>query len=438
MAKSSDKSASVFDAWVKSQQDYFDTWTDVTEKFQDALKGMDFAAGAASDAADLFGLYGQWRATFGKYFDGVLKSNPLSATQDTMSKLFGTADTYVWLYEFWAPMVKVLQERALSGEAYKDLFDPAKYMELLNKIFGFSSAETLNEFISQASNLVETWGAKGEFLLKPWSEAMAKNMGALTAMSGGDAEASMQILHNVYDAFDRTFGKAFKIPAVGKDREQIELVLKTVDKYAVFLASNAEYQHSIVATGQKAMERVLSTYAEKLKGNGEVASFEDFFELWTSVQEKEYLALFRTEAFARLQGSVLDAALDVRAHFHKLMELFLSDYPVALRSEMDDIYKTIYTIKKSLRELKKMGAGMMGMQDEMVALKRRVAAIEEKQPSPRPAVKAGKPAVKAGKPAAKAGKPAAKAGRPAAKSKKTVAPGKPVKRKQTGGKEGSK
>ncbi len=416
MGKSADKNSSVFDAWMKSQRDYFDTWTDVTEKFQKALQGMDFAAGTASEAADLFGLYRRWRETFGKYFDGVLRSNPLSATQDTLSKLFGSADAYVWLYEFWAPMVKALQERALSGEAYKDLFDSSKYMEVLNRIFGFSSAETLNEFVTQASSLVETWGAKGELLLKPWSEAMAKNMDALTGMAAGDADASMQILHNIYAAFDSTFGKAFKIPAVGKDREQIELLLKTLDKYAVFLARNTEYQHAIVTTGQKAMEKVVAAYAEKLKGNGEVTGFDEFFELWTSVQEKEYLALFRTRDFARLQGAVLDAALDVRRHFYKLMELFLSDYPVALRSEMDDIYKTIYTMKKSLRELKKMGAGMVGMQEEMAALKRRVAAVEKKQPSPKPSGQARRPAAK----------------------KKTVSRSKTVTRKKKGGKEESK
>jgi hypothetical protein len=426
MGKSADKHASVFDAWVKSQQDYFDTWTDVSEKFQDALKGMDFNAGAVSDAADLFGVYRQWQETFGKYFDGVLKTTPLSATQDTMSKLFGSVDTYVWLYQFWAPMVKALQERGLSGDAYKDLLDPAKYMELLNKIFGFSSAETVNEFVSQASSLVETWGSKGERLMKPWSEAMAKNMDALTGMAGGDADASMKILHNIYAAFDSTFGKAFKIPAVGKDREQTELLLKTLDKYAVFLARNTEYQHTIVATGQKAMEKVVSASAEKLTGNGEVAGFDDFFELWTSVQEKEYLALFRTEAFARLQGAVLDAALDVRSHFYQLMELFLSDYPVALRSEMDDIYKTIYTMKKNLRELKKMGGGMLQMQKEMVALKRQVAMLEEKQPSRRAPAKAGRPAAKK------------KAVSSSKTKKKTVSSGKTAKRKQTRGKEGSK
>ncbi len=417
MGKSADKNASVFDAWVKSQKDYFDTWTDVTEKFQQALRGIDLAAGATSDAADLFGLYRHWRQTFGKYFDSVLNSNPLSATQDTMSKLFGTADTYVWLYEYWAPMVKALQERALSGDAFKDVFDPSKYAELLNKIFGFRAAETLNEFVTQASSLVETWGAKGELLLRPWSEAMAKNVDALTGMAAGDADASMEILHNVYAAFDSTFGKAFKIPAVGKDREQIELLLKTLDKYAVFLARNTEYQHTIVSTGQRAMEKVVGACAEKLTSNGEVAGFEDFFELWTSVQEKEYLALFKTEDFARLQGSVLDAALDVRSHFYKLMELFLSDYPVALRSEMDDIYKTIYTIKKSLRELKKVGAGMIGMQQEMASLKRRVSAMEEKQPTRRTAAKAARPAVK---------------------KKKTASPGKTVTRKKAGRKEGQK
>ena len=35
------------------------------------------------------------------------------------------------------------------------------------------------------------------------------------------------------------------------------------------------------------------------------------------------------------------------------MELYLYDVPVALRSEMDDLYKTIYILKKKIRGLER-------------------------------------------------------------------------------------
>jgi polyhydroxyalkanoate synthesis regulator phasin len=43
----------------------------------------------------------------------------------------------------------------------------------------------------------------------------------------------------------------------------------------------------------------------------------------------------------------------MREHGFKLMELHLYDYPIALRSEMDDLYKTIYELKKKVKSLEK-------------------------------------------------------------------------------------
>ena len=53
-------------------------------------------------------------------------------------------------------------------------------------------------------------------------------------LAKGDVEAGYNIFHNIYSAFDKIFGKSFKIPAVGKDRQEIELLLKTFDRYNGF------------------------------------------------------------------------------------------------------------------------------------------------------------------------------------------------------------
>ena len=65
------------------------------------------------------------------------------------------------------------------------------------------------------------------------------------------------------------------------------------------------------------------------------------------------------------QGEFLDAYLKVRRHFHKLMELYLFEMPVALRSEMDDIYKTVYELKKKVRTLERQMNNMAAKEVEV-------------------------------------------------------------------------
>ena len=77
----------------------------------------------------------------------------------------------------------------------------------------------------------------------------------MAGMASGDVDAGDNMFHNIYAAFEETFGKAFKMPAVGKDREKAELLLETMDKYSVFLARNAEYQQKIMELPKRILRR---------------------------------------------------------------------------------------------------------------------------------------------------------------------------------------
>jgi class III poly(R)-hydroxyalkanoic acid synthase PhaE subunit len=169
----------------------------------------------------------------------------------------------------------------------------------------------------------------------------------------GHPESLMKMFHAMYQAFDSTVGRIFHVPAVGKDREKVELLLRSMDDLSVYLAKSTEFQHMMYITGLTAFEKVIATVAEKVSKGEEIKGFDEFFDLWLAVNEKTYYALFQTEDFSKRQGGLLEASLNVRKHFFKLMELYLYDFPVAVRSEMDDLYKTIYDLKKKVKSLEK-------------------------------------------------------------------------------------
>ena len=151
MEKSSQESSTPSDAWLKSQSDFFGRWAEAAESFQNMLKGMDWTKGIAKETNDLFSVYTAWKKMFDTYSDTMVKNFSFGASRDTFSKLFSGADTYVKLFEFWQPLVKALQERAFAPESFKDILDPSKYKEMMDKVFGFSSPETLTEVYGQAS-----------------------------------------------------------------------------------------------------------------------------------------------------------------------------------------------------------------------------------------------------------------------------------------------
>lgn len=323
-----EKAYDFFDTWFKKQEKFISNWVETSKKMQQSLRGFGVPSG-----------------------EGVKET--MSAVTETAAKLFSSSNIFAKLSEIWLTLLKAIEQKAGDIDFSEDLFDPAKYKEVMDSLFGLSSPEAMAGFYDQAVKLLQTYSISATGFAGPWTEAMRKNMKLMPQLAEGRPESFMHIFHNMFSALDDTFGKVFHVPAVGKDREKITLLLRAFDDLAVNMAKNIEYQHVLYATGMTAMERVIETIAHKIKSGEEVKSFDEFFDLWIDLNEKTYLELFQTEEFSQLQGEFMESTLTVRRHFFKLMELYLYDFPIALRSEMDDLYKTIYDLKKKLKSLEK-------------------------------------------------------------------------------------
>ena len=340
-----------FDTWTRSQERIVEELTETTKKFQQVFWGLGSNGGGMSGFGDFQNIYSSWtNAVMNALGDtGTVDMNLI---RETLLKTLSGSNAYLKLYEIWLPLFKAIREKTLSPDAYKDLTDPLKCKEMLDRVFGFDP-DAISQAANQARKFLETLTGSVQQFMKPWAAATEKSSKTFPQLVEGHPESLMKIFHDMFDAFDSTIGRSFHVPAVGKDREKIELLLRGFDDLSVYLAKSVEYQNMMYATGLAAFEKVVATTGEKIKAGEEITKFDEFFDLWVKVNEKTYYALFQTEDFSKMQGELLEASLNVRKHFFKLMELYLYDFPIALRSEMDDLYKTVYEMKKKVKNLEK-------------------------------------------------------------------------------------
>jgi len=339
-----------FDAWLKAQETLFGGFIENTRRTQQLFLGQqapDFAGGAGG----FHNLHASWaKAVLDSL--GAAGSGDAAVVKDNLTKLLGGSNAYLKLYEIWLPLLKAAQHKSLNPEAYKAFAAPAEYKDLIDKIFGFDP-DAIKLILDQASRLLQlTTGAGGQFT-QPWADAAKTTLDAFPQFAEGHPESFIKIFHSLFNAFDNTVGRTFHVPPVGKDREKVELLLRSFDDLSVYAAKNTEYQHALYLTGLVALEKVIESLAEKIQAGEEIKKFDEFFDIWIDVSEQAYFKLFQTEEFARLQGELLDAGLNVRTHFFKITEMQLYDLPIVLRSEMDDVYKTIYDLKKKVKKLEK-------------------------------------------------------------------------------------
>jgi class III poly(R)-hydroxyalkanoic acid synthase PhaE subunit len=343
-----DKTQDYFDAWHKGQKNLFDGFMENTQKAQELLLGQKTPA-FSSGAGGFNDLYSSWTAAVQNSLSQTGNDN-MQNMRENLSKMLGGSNAYLKVYDIWLPLLKAAQEKSFNFESYKDYVDPAKYKDLIDKVFGFDP-DSIKLMLDQAVLLLELSSGTSQQFTKPWTDAAKSSMGVLPQFAQGHPESLIQMFHSMFNAFDSTIGRAFHVPPVGKDREKVELVMRTIDDIAVYAAKNVEYQNVIYLTGMAAMEKVIERLAEKLKSGEEIKKFDEFFDIWIDVSEKSYFDLFQTEEFSRLQGEFLDAGLNARTRFFKVMEMYLYDFPIVLRTEMDDHYKTVYELKKRVKKL---------------------------------------------------------------------------------------
>jgi hypothetical protein len=346
-----DSTRKFFDGWMASQGRILESLTDMTRKYQESFWGLGPKGGGAQAFGGFPNVYTTWTTAV---LNALRETGPVDANlmQDILSKTLGGSNAYVNLYELWLPLFKAMQEKTMGPDTYKNLTDPKKYKETLDRVFGFDP-DAVAEAAVQASQSLEAFAGSAQQFMKPWVQATEKNLKTFPQVMEGRPEAYMQTYHTLFNAFDSTFGRIFHVPPVGKDREKVELLLRSFDDLSVHLAKYTEFQHTMYVTGLAALEKVIATITEKCNKGQEIKEFDEFFDIWLDVNEKTYYELFQSAEFSKMQGEMLETSLNMREHGFKLMELYLYDYPIALRSEMDDLYKTIYELKKKVKSLEK-------------------------------------------------------------------------------------
>ena len=272
------------------------------------------------------------------------------ALKDTLGKAFGSTEAMQKLYDVWQQTLQAIQSQTFNADSYKDYLDPDKIRQVVDQLFNFD-LEAMTQMQKQAAQFTESY----QHVSKPWSDALGENMSIMPQMAEGKPEALFKMFQNLSHAFNSRSGQVFNAPKVGKDREKAELMSRFVESLSAYAACNTEYHQQMYKVGNEAMQEVMHQLAEKVQ-SGEIAAeemqnFDSFFELWIDVNERTFNEFFQTKEFSRLRNAVTDSGFTTRKHYFELMETHLADLPIALRSEMDDLYKIIYDLRKQVKNL---------------------------------------------------------------------------------------
>ena len=155
------------------------------------------------------------------------------------------------------------------------------------------------------------------------------------------------------EIYEREFRRFFQIPQLGLMREYQEKACQAADKFNLFQSNLAEFLRMLGLP----FGRSLQVMQEKLVEQAEKGELSDdtraYYQMWVKVLEGHFMTLFQTPEYVETLARTVNALADFAAARDAALEDMLGVLPVARKTEMDDMARELYELKKRLSRLEK-------------------------------------------------------------------------------------
>jgi class III poly(R)-hydroxyalkanoic acid synthase PhaE subunit len=181
--------------------------------------------------------------------------------------------------------------------------------------------------------------------------------GTLVMSNDAHAQASVDALielSNLYwNMYEKTFGSILQSPNFGYAREFNNKLLKSFDAWINFSKASFDYQIVLLNVWLKASEELMWELASSQEKGETLQNWQQFLQVWSSIFDRVFAQTFRSEDALEVQGNFLNSAMTYRLYQQQLIEVFLKMYDLPTRSEVDEIHRSIYELRKEIKSLKK-------------------------------------------------------------------------------------
>lgn len=218
--------------------------------------------------------------------------------------------------------------------------------------------ESISSFTKGSDAMPEMLLHLAQSQLVGFSEMQKKMIERLGRM-GASAKAYefQDIDENIFriwtDIYQKEFQQFFQIPQLGLLRSYQEKANQVVDKYNFFQSTLAEFLNLLGLPFNRTMQMMQDQLGEMAENGTLPEDSKVYYNLWVKVLEGHYMTLYQTPEYIETMARTINALTDYSAARDAAFEDLLSQLPVARKSEMDDMARELYELKKRLRKLEK-------------------------------------------------------------------------------------
>ncbi|WBW49700.1 poly(R)-hydroxyalkanoic acid synthase [Peptoniphilus equinus] len=335
-----EKDYNFFDAMMNQQQNYMnfikqqsDAYVESATKFAKSFTTPDY-----KEITDKF---------FGAMTSGYT-GTPLDVYEN-MEKAKGVVGQ---LYKLWQEVFEQGEPDYDRAKRYVEWFKTQQDHYYTQYIGPYLPAE-FRELAEKSADVLKNYTGSLEALYGPWADAQKDLTDAYLTGMYEDPEGFVAFFNTWKDNYAKTFGKLFNMPTMGIDRISQQDRLQTFDRFIRFCVYSAEMNIKLSAIIQESTRNVVNEVIAMYQNGNQPEDFNAFYNFWKRTLSDDFERFFYTDEFTKFLGNYVESVLSLKIAVDKVSEEFLKNWPVATKTDMDSLYKTVYDLKKEVRRLRR-------------------------------------------------------------------------------------
>ncbi len=272
-------------------------------------------------------------------------------SMDTFKGMNNMHDHLNKFFELWSPMFKSISEKSFNQNIFNDLLNINKYKEFMDSFFKFmpdESQKMMNQMNSQFIDMMKTMSQNPMM-------SMNNQWNPMNAMMNNNPYSNMWDMYNNWrTSINEAVSPLTKMMNGNQMVKDAESWSELSDMMMKFQMKNSELQYMIYQQGMKVMNTLSENVSKKIQAGQSIDSIVSLYQEWMMVGDEHFTALFNSDAYSKLMTEVSSLQMKLKASVDQKMEkMYLVNVPVATRTELDEVYKNLYDLKKMYRHIEK-------------------------------------------------------------------------------------
>ncbi len=156
------------------------------------------------------------------------------------------------------------------------------------------------------------------------------------------------------NSYQSTFGKLTQLPTFGPIREKQEKMMKGfpiyVNLYNTWIESNINFQTVFTEAMKKTYEKMVT----ETKGEITKEKYKDFYKIWLETYSETLKEFMKSGHFTSDMGKLMAHFMDYQKYNKEMIEEnFLKPGNLPTKTEIDEINKELYALRKMLKDVDK-------------------------------------------------------------------------------------